>query len=378
MKVALLTNGPGELWGWARPIIAELRKREHSVSLWLLPCQFASGYERSVASGLGTDKLEGPCGSAWMWCALAQEKTDCVLQLGGDLVFGRRIAERSGAPLLCYSYGFKKGMERAWVFTAYRGMARSIDAKLKAPVQVIGDLVKDSLALERDNETFGNSKEIGVPHVLFFPGSRPAIRKLSLKWLVKVADHMKTLIPGVRFTTLFSPFVPENELPVWKNAGLNPVKSGSAGSAMAGAAIKTADYALTQPGTNTLEMMHCGLPALVAFPFDFLDVAPMGGLIGKLASGVPLAGRALKPIKKWKLLHSLKRQDGFISWPNRIAGRAILDEAIGELTPRDLAKRITASLRDEKKLSRVRGELLELSGESGAASRLCDAAESVC
>ena len=65
MKVALLTNGPGELCGWVRPVIAELRKREHSVSLWLLPCQFASGYERVVASGFGADKLEGPYGGAW-------------------------------------------------------------------------------------------------------------------------------------------------------------------------------------------------------------------------------------------------------------------------------------------------------------------------
>jgi len=361
MKVALLTNGPGELWGWARPVIAELRKREHSVSLWLLPCQFASGYERVVASGLGVDKLEGPCSSAWTWRALAQEKTDCVLQLGGDLFFGRRIAKRSGAPLLCYAYGFKKGMEHARVLTAYRRMADGIDAKLKTPVLVIGDLVKDSLALERGNETTVSPGGTGAPHVLFFPGSRPAIRNLSLKWLVKVANHTKTLIPNVRFTTLFSPFVPENEFPVWENAGLNPVKSG------AGALMKTADYALTQPGTNTLEMMHCGLPALVAAPFDFLGAAPIGGLLGKL----PLA----TALKKWKIRHVLERQSGFVSWPNRIAKRTILDEAIGELTPYDLAERIAASLKDEKKLSRVRNELLELSGEGGAASRLCDTAE---
>jgi len=138
--------------------------------------------------------------------------------------------------------------------------------------------------------------------------------------------------------------------------------------------MRGSDYALTQPGTNTLEMMHCGLPALVAIPFDFLNAAPIGGL-AKLISRVPLAGTALK---KWKLRQSMERNGGFVSWPNRIAERAVLDEAIGNLTPYDLAERIMDSLKNEKKLSRVRGELLELSGEAGAAARLCDAVESAC
>ena len=42
----------------------ELRLRGHSVSLWLLPCPFASGREREAASLLGVDKLEGPSGVA--------------------------------------------------------------------------------------------------------------------------------------------------------------------------------------------------------------------------------------------------------------------------------------------------------------------------
>ena len=372
MKVALLTNGPGELWGWARPVIAELRKREHSVSLWLLPCQFASGYERVVASGLGVDKLEGPGSSAWMWSALAQEKTDCVLQLGGDLLFGRRIAGCAKAPLLCYAYGLKKVMEYAHVFTAYQVMAEDIDAKLQTPARVIGDLVKDSLSLERSNEKIGAAERSSRPHILFLPGSRSAIRNLSIKWFAKIIRHIKNLIPDARFTTLFSPFVPENEFRVWEDAGLNPAKTGS-GAAMTGTVMKAADYALTQPGTNTLEMMHCGLPALVAVPFDFLDAAPIGGLAG-LISSVPLAGPALK---KWKMQHNLKQYEGFVSWPNRIAGRTILDEAVGNITPYDLAERIAASLKDEKKLSRVRDELLTLSGEGGAVVRLCDAVESM-
>ena len=88
MRVTILTNGPGELWGWVRPVVSELRKRGHTISLWLLPCQFSSGYEREAASFLGVDKLEGPSGTAGTWQNIIHEKTDKIIQLGGDIIFG--------------------------------------------------------------------------------------------------------------------------------------------------------------------------------------------------------------------------------------------------------------------------------------------------
>ncbi len=359
MKVALLTNGPGELWGWARPVVRELRKRGHSVSLWLLPCQFASGYERMVGSQLGVDKLEGPSSSAWTWRALGEEKTDCVLQLGGDLLFGRHIAKRSHAPLLCYAYGPKKGMEHARVFTAYPGMA------LKMPgARVIGDLVKDSLPLDTGALKWEREeRQDAAPRLLLFPGSRPAIRHLSLGWLSAIVQHLKIAVPELQVRTLFSPFVPDNEFPAWNDAGLNPLKIG------AGIAMRGADYALTQPGTNTLEMMHCGLPALVAAPMEFLRVVPLTG-IGGFASSIPLIGRK---IKERGIRRHLERCNGFMAWPNRLANRMILDELTGDVTPQDLAVRIIQSLRDSEKLAHARSELLALSGEHGASSRICDA-----
>jgi lipid-A-disaccharide synthase len=346
----------------------ELRKRGHSVSLWLLPCQFASGAERMVASRLGVDKLEGPSGSAWTWHALGQEKTDCVLQLGGDLLFGRRIAGCSGAPLICYAYGFKRGMEHAQVFTAYPRMASGIGANSKAVnARPIGDLVKDSLALETGTFTWdaeGDAKSEGL-RLLLFPGSRPVIRQLSQSWLLAVVQHLRTLIPEVRIGTLFSPFAPESEFSSWFDAGLNPIKMG------AGAVLGTASYALTQPGTNTLEMMHCGLPALVAAPMDFLKVIPVSGLRG-FASALPLIGSL---IKERGIRGNLKRYNGFISWPNRLANKPLLDEAMGEVTPEDAAVCVAKSLKDKEKLSRVRRELLALSGGQGAVVRLCGAVE---
>jgi lipid-A-disaccharide synthase len=388
MRVSLLTNSPGELWGWARPVVAELRKRGHSVSLWLLPCQFASGYERMAASRLGVDKLEGSDSGIWKssmlmsglrtWSALSREKTDGVLQVGGDLLFGRRLAKSAKAPLLCYAYGFQKGMEHARVFTAYSGMAADMNAKIGARVKTgarsperraraVGDLVKDALALEREPFKWNDDRDdsVGGARLLLFPGSRPAIRGLALPWLEEVVRHLRDLVPAVQVGTLFSPFVPESEFPVWRDAGLNPMRGDS------GAAMRSADYALTQPGTNNLEMMHCGLPALIAAPMEFLKVIPVGGLGGFL-SGVPLLGARLK---ERGIRRKLSSYGDFTSWPNRIANRAVMDELTGDVAPRDAARHIVEAMRDKEKLRRVREELLALSGDGGAASRLCDALE---
>jgi lipid-A-disaccharide synthase len=213
---------------------------------------------------------------------------------------------------------------------------------------------------------WGNSDAGGAAtRLLLFPGSRIAIREIFLKWLVEAVRHLKNLIPAIRIGTLFSPFVPESEFSVWTDAGLYPLKVG------AGAAMRSADYALTQPGTNTLEMMHSGLPALVAAPFDFLRVFPTVGITGYM-SKVPVIGLRLK---EWKIRKNLDRHKGFVAWPNRIAGRMVLDEVTGDVKPKDAAARVASALRDREKLSRVRGELLALSGEAGAVLLLCDAVE---
>ncbi|MCR5347898.1 MAG: hypothetical protein K6E38_09000 [Fretibacterium sp.] len=364
MRVTILTNGPGELWGWVRPVVMELRRRGHSVSLWLLPCQFASGHEREAASLLGVDKLEGPSSAARLWRALKDERTDCAVQLGGDLNFGLHLSRAADVPLTCYTYGPKHGLNKSvQVLTAFPAQALQIPG-----ARPIGDLVRDSLLLDAQmpqssQEAWNWPADPGSPRVLFLPGSRPAIRRAALPWLALAEESLRNLLPSVRVRTLFPPFVQETELKPWRDAGLNPVRTG------AGVAMKESDFALTQPGTNTLELMHCGLPSLVIAPASFLDLVPVPGLRGMLAS-LPLIGRG---IRRAAVQHTLNRWNGFISLPNRIFGRRIQDEAYGNISPQQTAERIVSALRSPEALTRMRSELLALSGQSGAADHLCDA-----
>ena len=361
MKVTILTNGPGELWGWVRPVVSELRKRGHTISLWLLPCQFSSGYEREAASFLGVDKLEGPFGAAQTWQDITLEKTDAIIHLGGDIAFGLRMAKAAGVSLTIYSYRAAKKIKEAKQLVAY---GEQIFNDIQG-VSVIGDLVKDSLTMDltpSGDLQWDWPKLENSPRVLFLPGSRPAIRKAALEWLSELNIYLKKKIPNVRVRTLFSQFMPDSEFNKWRRAGLEPVHCG------AGIAMKNADYALTSPGTNNFELMHCGLPGLVVAPEKFLKLIPVAGMLGLLAN-LPLIGLKLRRIGIEKVL---KRWNGFISLPNRTANKKILNELYGDITPEDVAGEIFKDLSDPEKLNSTREELLKMSGEAGAASRLCD------
>ena len=367
MKVTILTNGPGELWGWGRPVVSELRKRGHTISLWLLPCQFSSGHEREAASFLGVDKLEGPLGAAQLWQEIIHEKTDAIIQLGGDIAFGLRMSKAAGVPLNIYSYRAAKkfsevgGRLPVRQFVAYYSQIfNNISG-----VNVIGDLVKDSLTMDftpSGDLQWDWPKLENSPRILFLPGSRPSIRKAALEWLSELHFHLKKKIPEVRVRTLFSQFMPESEFNKWRRVGLEPVHCG------AGVAMKNADYALTSPGTNNFELMHTGLPGLVIAPEKFLNLIPVEGALGLLVN-LPLIGMKLRRIGVNKVL---KRWNGFISLPNRTANKKILNELYGDVTPEDAANEIFNDLSNPEKLNSTREELLKMSGSSGAASRLCD------
>ena len=362
MRVTILTNGPGELWGWARPVAAELRKRGHSISLWLLPCQFSSGHEREAASLLGVDKLEGPANASRIWQDIAYEKTDRVIQLGGDIMYGLRMSRKANAPLTCYTYWPRKPVDGVKFLTAYRRQKQRVPE-----ASVIGDLVKDALAMDITPSALNSwnwPKEKDSPRILLLPGSRPAIRNAAREWLKEVYDGLKARMPEVRVRTLFSQFMPESEFTQWQKLGLNPVRCG------AGVAMRAADYALTQPGTNTFELMHCGCPALVVAPEKFLQFVPIAGLLGFIAR-LPVIGLKLR---RYGAVRIIRRWGGYISLPNRIARHRVMNEMYGDVTPEDAAEEVCEELRNTEALKKTRTEFLELSGEAGAASRLCDIA----
>jgi lipid-A-disaccharide synthase len=168
--------------------------------------------------------------------------------------------------------------------------------------------------------------------------------------------------------TLLSPFAAEEEFAAWENEGLSPVRGG------AGAVLPGAQLALTQPGTNTMELLHTGTPALVVVPEEFFVLVPLGGLAGLLGR-VPFVGKRLRTHALSRLAETLP----LLSWPNRLAGREILPELVGAVTPEGLGEVAASLLKNRVRLGTIREALHALAGNApenpGAAVRLVDLTE---
>lgn len=360
-RVLILANGPGELWDWARPMIRELKSRSMEVSLLLLPCQFASGEESRVAKGLGADEIAGPYSLAGTFRAARAEgrRSGAVLQLGGDLLWGRLAAKAGRAPLICYAYGKKKGLSRCdGVFTAFPAMAEAMAGR----AEVAGDLVRDSLEMDLQGE--GEAGQPGAPAVLFFPGSRAAIREFALPFLRDMASVLKGLLPLWELRLALSPFVPAGEEAKWLEGGFTVARGPGAYDGVA--------FAVTQPGTNTLELMYRGVPFSVLVPFASLRQVPLPGVAG-MAASLPFIGPRLKSLA----LKKKGERAGLLAWPNRMAGRELAQEIKGDFSPPSAAERLALWLRDEPRRGALSAALKEVAGLSplGAARRIADEIE---
>ncbi len=356
--VLILTNGPGELWDWARPVIKELKRRGRKVSLLLLPCQFASGEERRVAENLSLDELQGPSSLVkTLKNVLAMGKgAGAVLQLGGDLAWGRMAARAGRSPLLCYAYGKKKGMARCdRLFTAFPSMAEAMGAG----AEVVGDLVRDSLGGAPGEMASGDKKT-----ALFFPGSRAAIREFAMPFLKEMVPLLGAEAPDWEFKIALSPFSPEDEGEKWREAGF--------ASLPRDVALDGVSFAVTQPGTNTLELMHRGIPFSVLVPFASVRNIPLSGLAGIVAS-LPGAGPAFKEF----CLRRRGARPGLLAWPNRIAGRMVAPELVGDFTPREAADALLVWLRDGPRRQALGADLRQIAAlaPEGGASRIADEIE---
>ncbi|MGI6075908.1 MAG: lipid-A-disaccharide synthase, partial [Pyramidobacter sp.] len=326
----------------------------------LLPCPYASGREFEALEGLPANVLFH--GSSWDALKSFSRPVhyDAVLQLGGDLLFGRWLAWRQKAPLLCYSYGLKKGMKHCCkVLTSRRGLFSCEN------LEVVGDLVLDSIdPAEESCWNAPKGKRIAV-----FPGSRPNIRHKVFSLLQDIRRGLRKRDPLVELRVLLSPFAEPSESALWRQAGFG-IWTGDTPAGIAGA-----DLAVTQPGTNNLELMYCKMPFIVLIPFSFLREMPLSGLIGMIDK-IPWFGAALRE----KIIRAkIPQYIGKTSWPNRLARQSVVPELVGEYTGDQIAQAVIDLLSDREALQRQKIKLDELASQvaPGAPERICRILEGV-
>lgn len=388
-QIVLTSNGPGELYTWAKPVLDELHRRvpEARTVVSLIPCQFATGSETEIARSFPVDAVTSPsetmravaspAGNSWFTGA----ERGAVISLGGNATLAIQLGKRLGYPV--FRYGFEPQWNPAFTTLFLADASAGARSRHKgAPAErvlVVGNLVADAVQAA---QPIGNP---GTPHIMVFPGSRDVFARGLVPFLIEVVDRLGQSHPGARFVWPVSRLLDDATIAAGIAGDDAHVLGGVAGTRdgdsvltpggtridMIGedlrhAHMRAADLAITIPGTNTLELGIVGVPSVVILPMNRPELIPLEG-VGHWLGLLPVVGRYLKRYAVRLFVEGLNRP---ISLPNRFSGEDIFVELAGRLTPADVAASAHALLSHPEDLANRRRRLAATMPGPGAAEAL--------
>jgi Lipid-A-disaccharide synthetase len=387
-EIVLLSNGPGELYTWAGPMLRELRTQapEVRVSLGLLPCPFASGHEERIARGLGFDAISSVTESLAYIAggpkpgAFAKKANGLVIGLGGDVSFPGRIGSRLGYPAWRYSFEpyWKEGLEKLFVHDA-RTLEKARKSGPQDKLENIGNLTADALAFQMP------APKLPGLDVLIMPGSRKFEVEHMLGVFAAAAEQIAQTVSGpIRFHWPRSRLLTEPMLEVARS-GKKVLDLGGVSTRLEAdflvtpngtriqvadesdryALMKMCDLALTIPGTNTLELGIANCPSIVALPLQKSELIPIENPLRYLEH-IPIVG----PRIKRRLVEIFLSRFEHVSLPNMIADEAIQLELRGDVTPELIASHAQKLLEHPDELARIKSRLNATMPQPGTAAKL--------
>ena len=400
--VVLVSNGPGELTTWVRPLAerlhASLRLRPRSQSapaslhLVLVPCPNATGQERAAAEPWGLFDRIVPAGRFWSLLLRPQRygpwpQKGVVVFLGGDQFWTVLLSARLGYRHITYAEWVARWP--GWndrIAAMSDAVRRQLPVRYQSRCRVVGDLMADLSSFARREEPLPEGQWVAL-----LPGSKPAKLSVGMPFLLDTADRLARLQPGCRFLLPLAPTTSVDELLRFAGAS-NPiaarysatvasVEQGESVTELvtgAGTRIRLLEQhpahgplsqcalALTTVGANTAELGALAVPMIVIVPTQHLEVMQAWdgglGLLARLPGLRRLIGVLLT---LWRL-----RNNGLMAWPNISAGRAVVPERVGAITPEEIAKEACDWLNAPERLEGQRQDLQALRGEPGAVAAL--------
>ncbi len=407
LAIVIITNGPGELSTWVRPLVEKLKTKfsitqkakgsQPSLNLVLVPCPNATGKEYQVARKM--DQFENIIPAKSFWNLLLNPdrfgfwpKRGLVIFLGGDQFWSVLLSARLGYKHLTYAEWIVR-----WPHWNDRIAVMSPNVKNKLPRKlrkrciVVGDLMADINRLAKQEEPLPKHNWIAL-----MPGSKKAKLCVGVPFLLDVADHITKLLPEFNFLLPLAPTTNLSELQFFSSFQ-NPIAAKyesrivkvlpasfsqpwrrlitQAGAEIhliethpAHGALSQCDLALTTVGANTAELGALGVPMIVIVPTQHLEVMQAwDGFIGLLARLPGLKWFLSVLVSTWRL-----RNHGFLAWPNITAGKMIVPEKVGEITPEEIAKETASWIRSPNRLKGQREDLRSLRGKPGAIAALTE------
>jgi lipid-A-disaccharide synthase len=396
IDILILSNGPGEVSTWVRPVVKSLRQKLTNdrsllrISVVLSPCTHAMGAEADVARSYPeVDRVQEPDGFfAFLLRGKTKENWDwrsrgIVLFLGGDQFYTLAIGKRLGYRTAIYAEWearWYRWIDRFGVMN--REVLQSVPEKYRDKCTVVGDLMVDLPVARTRPET---------PTIALLPGSKPWKLAQGVPLTLSIASEIHRRDPRAKFFIPVAPTVrlstlarfadrDRNEMIArtgWTDAklieGENPYLETPTGLKVDLVAdfpshdrLSRCHLALTTVGANTAELGALGIPMIVLLPTQQLDaMRTWDGLPGLLAN-LPGVGASLA-----KLINTVMiRKNRLYAWPNLWAGEAIVPELLGKLQPVDVADLAISWLENPDTLEEIRQRLRAVRGESGAVDKL--------
>jgi len=398
--ILILSNGPGEVTTWVRPVVQALRKYKSArlrISVVLSPCPHATEKEAAIALDYPeVDRVQAPAhfipfllwgktADNWDW-----SDRGVVVFLGGDQFFSVIIGRRLGYRTVVYAewdarwHGF---IDRFGVIKPE--IAAPVKPKFARKFTVVGDLMAEVAAKKRPLVEPHASELIGL-----LPGSKPAKLYQGVPLILAVAQDIYLLRRTTRFAIPVAPTLDVETLAGFADPDRNPLiqqwPTGVAELVMAGdrPCLQTPTgllvelwtefpaydllcqcmLCLTTVGANTAELGALAVPMIVFLPTQQLDaMRAWDGLPGLLAN-LPFLGSAFAKLINWLVL----RQGRLFAWPNIWAGEAIVPELVGQLQSRDMAALVLDFLAHPEKLEQMADLLRAVRGQPGAAEKLAE------
>jgi hypothetical protein len=315
-----------------------------------------------------------------------------VVFLGGDQFWTVLLAARLGYRHLTYAEWVAR-WPRWNDRLALMGSAASsrLAPRWRSRAQVVGDLMADLDKCQSEGPPLPEGEWVAL-----LPGSKRAKLQVGMPFLLQTADCLASLRPGCRFLLPVAPTTsvaelmafagPSNTISSHFGGGqptLEPSKEPigrdvirtAGGQAIilvqehpAHAFLSQCSLALTTVGANTAELGALGLPMLVLLPTQHLEVMQAwDGWMG-LVARLPLLRRLVGVgLTAWRL-----RYRGFLAWPNISAGRSVVPEHVGFITPAGIAAEAAQLLNHPEQLAIIRKDLRSLRGKPGAVKSLAE------
>ncbi len=405
LTVVLISNGPGELTTWVKPIAEKLHDElaiqprksncSKSLRLVLVPCPNATGNEKAVAEKWNL--FEHIISAKSFLKLIINPKRfgnwpqkGVVVFLGGDQFWSVLLSARLRYKHITYAEWIARWPQ--WndrIAAMSNKVLNKVPKRYRKRCKVVGDLMADIPELAKSKEPLPKGKWLAL-----LPGSKKAKLCIGVPFMLEVADHLKKIIPDCNFLLPLAPTTNLSELKSYNSSKNKFAKQYQSKirtiistesdylrfilETEMGAKIHILDHhpslnylsqcdiALTTVGANTAELGALALPMLVIVPTQHLNVMEAwDGFLGLIFRLPIIKWIFSKIFSIWRL-----KNYGFLAWPNISAGRMIVPEKIGNILPIDIAHDLADWLNSPDRLLGQKNDLKSLRGEPGALDNL--------